>query len=81
MSIPIVSKMGYSVNKGGYTVYDGVLNNGKEITKVEIDRTSSPRTCKFTFKDGCTYELSAKVEEASGTATVTDITEEWSVPE
>lgn len=76
-----MAEYGYDYTNGGLLTFQGVLNSGKEITKVEIDRTTSPRTCKFTFKDGCTYELSATVEEASGTATVTDITEEWSVPE
>lgn len=70
-----MEKYGFDVHAGGYTRYDGMLSNGKEISSVVVNTDTD--TVLFSFTDGYKYKLSATVTQSGSTTTVTNINEEW----
>jgi len=60
----------FTVNKGGYTQYDGIMSSGKEATSVAIDTENN--TVKVDFADGHSYTYSANVSKSGSTYTIND---------
>ena len=61
--------------KGGFVQFDGVMSSRKEVTSVNVDKTSG--TVTVNFADGHVYKYSAAVTETSSGYNITDETEEW----
>lgn len=70
-----MERYGFDVHAGGFTRFDGVLSNGKEISSVVVNTDTD--TVMFNFADGYKYKLTASVTQSGSVTTVTNITEEW----
>ena len=71
-------KYGFTVEKGGFTQYDGVMSSAKKITSAVRDlSTSGKGKVTITYSDGSVYLLECDRAETSSKITLTNITEKW----
>lgn len=66
---------GFTVGKGGFTQFRGVMSSSKETEEIIVSRKNNSVTVNFA--DGHKYVYSASVEKNSDGYKITDEREEW----
>ena len=67
---------GFDAKSGGCFLFQGVMDNNKEIDRIIVDRDNSTATVKYT--DGYQFSVSATITKDGNNFVVTNIQKSWS---